>query len=51
LPRVGFRGPPAEPGVRLSTHRALHVPVPVGQPLISTAAGVGVHGDLMVLPR
>ena len=29
LPRVGFRGPPAEPGVRLSTHRALHVSFPL----------------------
>jgi len=26
---VGFPGPPAEPGVRLSPHRALHVPCPL----------------------
>ena len=25
LPVVGFHSPPAEPGVRLSPHRALHV--------------------------
>lgn len=27
---VGFPGPPAEPGVPLSRHRALHVPCPLG---------------------
>jgi hypothetical protein len=26
----GFPGPPAAPGVRLSAHRALHVPCPLG---------------------
>ena len=27
---VGFPGPPAAPGVRLSSHRALHVSCPLG---------------------
>ena len=37
---VRFPGPPAEPGVRLSPHRALHVRM-VGQ---LGVAAVGVHG-------
>jgi hypothetical protein len=41
LPVVGFHSPPAEPGVRLSPHRALHVRV-VGQ--LVRAVGLGVHG-------
>src|SRR5665647_1873065 len=40
-PLVGFHSPPAEPGVRLSPHRALHVRF-VGQ--LVRAAGWGVHG-------
>ena len=39
LPVVGFHSPPAEPGVRLSPHRALHVRG-VGQ----LATVDGVHG-------
>ena len=43
---VGFPGPPAAPGVRLSPHRALRVSCPLGQLDAAGAQGVG-----MVLPR
>ncbi len=47
---MSFPGPPAAPGVRVSTHRALHVPYPLVSDLVM-AAGVGVQGGAMVLPR
>jgi hypothetical protein len=45
-----FPGPLTAPGVRVSTHRALHVSSPVGQ-AAAAAAGFGVQGVGMVLPR
>jgi hypothetical protein len=46
LPSVGFHSPPAEPGVRLSPHRALHVRV-----VVQPATVDGVHGVGMWYPR
>jgi hypothetical protein len=42
FPLVGFCGPPAEPGVRLSTHRALHV----SWPLVSRLLRLPVSGSM-----
>jgi hypothetical protein len=42
---VRFRGPPAEPDVRVPTHPALHVPVSVGY------AAVAVDQGVAMLPR
>jgi hypothetical protein len=47
---VGFPGPPAEPAVRLVTATGSPRVLTVGQPLLA-AAGVGVHGVAMLLPR
>src|ERR1035437_918700 len=46
---VGFPAPPAAPGVRLSPHRALHVPWPLAQPL-SVTEGSGYWFGISV-PR
>jgi hypothetical protein len=39
---VRFRGPPAEPDVRVPTHPALHVPVSVGYAAVVVDQGVGM---------
>jgi len=53
---VGFSGPPAEPGVRLSPHRALRVPCPLamfaaggstGSVSVPRGSGSGSRGQLM----
>jgi hypothetical protein len=46
---VGFPDPPAAPGVRLSPHRALHVPWPLDQP-DGPADGSG-YGEGICVPR
>ncbi len=51
LPPAVSRGPPAAPGVRLSPHRALRVPCPVPQLVVSAEGSVVVHGVGMLFPR
>ena len=44
---IRFPGPPSEPDVRVSTHPALHVTVP----LVYAAVSFVAHGVGMVAPR
>ena len=45
---VCFPSPPSEPDVRLSPHRALHVPMPAGYAASCVCAA---HGEGMAAPR
>jgi hypothetical protein len=46
FPAAGFPGPPPEPDVRVSTHPALHMIVPIGYAAVSFVA----HGEAMAAP-
>jgi hypothetical protein len=46
FPAVGFPGPSPEPDVRVSTHPALHMTVPVFYAAVSFVA----HGEAMAVP-
>ena len=45
---VRFPGPPSEPDVRLSPHRALHVSTPADY---ATSCVLVAHGEAMAAPR
>ena len=42
---VGFCGPPSEPGVPITEHRALHVIMPMGRPRFRAANSPTVWGS------
>jgi hypothetical protein len=46
FPAVGFPGPSPEPDVRVSTHPALHMIMPVGYAAVPFVA----HGEAIVAP-